>query len=159
MKIRNTLLAEKREPDDKSPLAAALRGVEEKLGISMEPNTTQGLEHDPDADETFTDRKESASYPSIPAIYLTHYVYLRVREGTNAAELFRSFGIEDGSFAFTTQEQKQDVVIQSVWEWVDIREARTTGVKGFVGGAERRGSLISLTSDVAESFRAETARV
>merc|ERR1712192_329714 len=77
---RNQVLAEKVEPVDASPLAAALRGIKEELGVDVgvPPVLLQGFRHCKDNDVTYTESKESASYPGLRATYLTHHVCLEI---------------------------------------------------------------------------------
>jgi len=138
-----TLLAEKREPSDRGPLEAAVRGIREKLHVEVTRHT-DGFVHDKVEDVTFTDKRDSASYPGIPAVYLTHYVHLAVKESSMAESAFKECGLPEGC-EFETEELKQAGAVKFKWQWVDIQEARISGVKGFPGG-DRRGSLASLNS-------------
>lgn len=115
-----------------------------------------GLVHNVMEDVTFTDKRDSASYPGIPAVYLTHYVHLVVKERSSAEAAFKDCGLP-GCAAFETQEEKQSGIVQLNWEWVNIQEARVSGVKGFPGDRNRRGSLCSLDSTATSVSGLEAA--
>lgn len=138
-----SLLSEKREPSDRGPFEAAIRGIREKLHVEVHKRL-EGFVHEMVEDVTFTDKRDSASYPGIPAIYQTHYVHLLVKERSVAESAFKECGLPDCS-DFETEETKKAGVVKLNWQWINIQEARMSGVKGFPGGS-RRGSLTSLSS-------------
>lgn len=142
-----TLLAEKREPSDRGPFEAAVRAIQQKLSVEVH-KSMEGFVHDKLEDVTFTDKRDSASYPGIPAVYLTHYVHLAVKEKSAAEAAFKERGLPDCA-EFETEELKQSGTVKFTWQWIDIQEARVSGVKGFPGGM-RRGSLSSLSSAATE---------
>eukprot|EP00933_Yihiella_yeosuensis_P026454 TRINITY_DN20523_c0_g1_i2.p1 TRINITY_DN20523_c0_g1~~TRINITY_DN20523_c0_g1_i2.p1 ORF type:complete len:312 (+),score=43.36 TRINITY_DN20523_c0_g1_i2:102-938(+) len=126
---RNTVLAEKKEPQDASILDAALRGIEEELGMVIKLSNS-GLEHDPDSIETFIEKKDSASYPGIPCIYKTHHVCLRIAAGSPAEKLFSSCGLP-ACTPFETTETKPQGTLTSFWKWMGVTEALDSGTKGM----------------------------
>uniref|UniRef100_A0A7S1RXB4 Nudix hydrolase domain-containing protein n=1 Tax=Alexandrium catenella TaxID=2925 RepID=A0A7S1RXB4_ALECA len=138
-----TLLAEKREPSDRGPFEAAIRAIWQKLNVEVHRDM-DGFLHEKIEDVTFTDRRDSASYPGIPAVYLTHYVHVVVKENSPAEAAFKECGLP-GCSEFETDEEKPSGTVKFTWRWMVIQEARISGVKGFPGGA-RRGSLQSLSS-------------
>lgn len=128
-RVRNSVLAEKREPDDASPLDAAFRGIVEELHVEVSLST-EGLVYSPHDDLSFVERMDSSSYPGIPAIYATHFVRLNIMSGSDAERAFTSCGLP-ACRPFETEEGKFEGILTHFWEWTEFHEALHAGVKGM----------------------------
>jgi len=128
---RNFLLAEKRNPSDACPLEGALRGIGEELQLEM-TRQTPGLVHCQQDDQTCVEETDSASYPGLPALYLTHKVCLDIAAGSEAANAFNQKCGGETCNAFSKSEMTSTGVMQHNWIWLDLADAQAAKVKGLV---------------------------
>eukprot|EP00931_Biecheleriopsis_adriatica_P023933 TRINITY_DN15009_c0_g1_i1.p1 TRINITY_DN15009_c0_g1~~TRINITY_DN15009_c0_g1_i1.p1 ORF type:complete len:247 (-),score=41.57 TRINITY_DN15009_c0_g1_i1:16-756(-) len=156
---RNSTLAEKREPGDSDPIAAALRGVREELHVDLSLEDEGILTH---STGYAMEKMDSKSYPGLEAVYETHYVHLELLQGGEASNRFARSGLL-GPGVFTTEESRPDGKLQSIWEWMDIEDARRTSVKGLPGascdGSRSLPSLLQANQEVAHGNSSPDAKL
>jgi len=128
---RNFLLAEKRNPSDACPLEGALRGIGEELQLEV-TRQTPGLVHRQEDDQTCVEETDSASYPGLPALYLTHKVCLDIAAASDAARIFNQKCGGEGCNAFSISEMGSTGMMQHNWIWLDLADAHAAKVKGLV---------------------------
>ncbi|CAK0874341.1 unnamed protein product [Prorocentrum cordatum] len=121
---RNMLLAEKKSPKDADVRATAFRGIREELDLPDDfPQLDTVCRFMQEAYCCVAENMESASYPGLPCVYVTHYCGVQICE--TALQLFEEQGCLADTFT-TTEADKTNV-----WRWMPVDEARGNKVKGF----------------------------
>eukprot|EP00439_Symbiodinium_sp_Y106_P000557 s3837_g1.t1 len=129
-RVRNMLLAEKKEPRDSGGLLAAIhRGIHEELGVSLEDLSRDDvIRYRPDTYHFEIEQIDSASYPGLPSSYRTHHVQVEILE--TGLDVFLHCGLPEFS-DFVTKEKTAQGEVTLFWRWDDVPTALRKGVVKF----------------------------
>ncbi|CAE7895994.1 HTR3A, partial [Symbiodinium sp. KB8] len=129
-RVRNMLLAEKKEPRDSGGLLAAIhRGIHEELGVSLEDlGRDDVIRYRPDTYHFEIEQIDSASYPGLPSSYRTHHVQVEILE--TGLDVFLHCGLPEFS-DFVTKEKTAQGEVTLFWRWDDVPTALRKGVVKF----------------------------
>lgn len=133
VRARNMLMAEKKAPEDLSIADTAYRGLQEELNLPADfPEMPTVVRFLTEAYCCVAERSESASFPGLSCVYVTHYCALQLLpEGVEAFD--RLGQLQEN---FETQEGKKI----NRWYWMDANKAKLTKVKGFPDLQDSSGS-------------------
>ncbi|CAE7572973.1 CLASP [Symbiodinium sp. CCMP2456] len=127
-RVRNMLLAEKKEPRDSGGLLAAIhRGIHEELGVSLEDLGREDvIRYRPDTYHFEIEQIDSASYPGLPSSYRTHHVQVEILE--TGLDVFLHCGLPEFS-DFVTKEKTAQGEVTLFWRWDDVPTALRKGAR------------------------------